>query len=53
MLSPREEAIIRAEIERLQNALMACTDGGIQDLIRTWIEEEKNKLKAGEQGPPK
>jgi hypothetical protein len=53
MLSPREMSIIRAEVGRLQNALNACTDGGIQNLIRAWIEEGKKKLKAGEQGPPK
>ena len=44
MLSRGEVAIIRAEIERLEKALKECTDGGIQDRIKAWIEEEKKKL---------
>jgi hypothetical protein len=45
MLSRREVAIIRAEIERLEKDLMReCTDSGIQDRIKAWIEEEKKKL---------
>jgi hypothetical protein len=47
MLSQGEVAIIRAEIERLEKALEECADGGIRDLVRAWIEEEKKKLKAG------
>ena len=47
MLSKREVTIIRAEIERLEKALRECTDGGIRDQIKAWIEEEKKKLKAG------
>jgi len=47
MLSRGEVAIIRAEIERLEKALKECTDGGIQDRIKAWIEEEKKKLIAG------
>jgi hypothetical protein len=47
MLSPGEVAIIRAEIERLEKALKECTDSGIQDRIKRWIEEEKEKLRAG------
>jgi hypothetical protein len=41
MLSRGEVAIIRAEIERLEKAMEECTDGGIQDQIKIWIEEEK------------
>jgi len=40
-----EVAIIRAEIERLEMALRECTDAGIQDQIKAWIEEEKKKLR--------
>jgi|HubBroStandDraft_3_1064219.scaffolds.fasta_scaffold1916599_1 hypothetical protein len=47
MLSQGELAIIGAEIKRLEKALEECADGGIRDLIRAWIEEEKKKLKAG------
>ena len=47
MLSQGEVAIIRAEIERLENALKECSDGGIKDRIKRWIEEEKKKLLAG------
>jgi hypothetical protein len=39
-------ALIRAEIERLEKALKECTDGGIRDRIKRWIEEEKKKLLA-------
>jgi hypothetical protein len=45
MLSRGEVAIIRAEIERLEMALRECTDAGIQDQIKAWIEEEKKKLR--------
>ena len=48
MLSRGEVAIIRAEIERLEKALKECTDGGIRDRIKAWIEEEKKKLRAGD-----
>jgi hypothetical protein len=44
MLSPREVEIIKAEIERLEKALKECTDGGIRDLIKAWIEDKKKKL---------
>jgi hypothetical protein len=44
MLSRGEVAIIRAEIERLEKALRECTDSGIRDRIKAWIEEEKKKL---------
>jgi hypothetical protein len=47
MLSEGEVAIIRAEIERLEKALRECTDGGIRDRIKAWIEEEKKKLLVG------
>jgi hypothetical protein len=48
MLSRGEVAIIRAEIERLEKALRECTDGGIRDRIRAWIDEEKKKLRSGD-----
>jgi hypothetical protein len=48
MLSRGEVAMIRAEIERLEKALKECTDGGIRDRIKAWIEEEEKKLLAGE-----
>jgi hypothetical protein len=41
MLSGGEVAIIRAEIARLEKALGECTDGGIRERIKTWLEEEK------------
>ena len=47
ILSGGEVARIRAEIERLEKALQECTDSGIRDRIRAWIEEEKKKLVAG------
>ena len=48
MLSRGDVATIRAEIERLEKALMReCTDGRIRDRIKTWIEEGKKKLIAG------
>ncbi len=47
MLSRGEVAIIRAEIERLEKALKDCTENGIRDRIKAWIEEEKEKLTAG------
>jgi len=40
-----EVAIIRAEIERLEKALRECTDGGIRDRVKLWIEAEKKKLR--------
>jgi hypothetical protein len=49
MLSRGEVATIRAEIERLEKALRDCTDGGIRDRIKAWIEEEKKKLMAGDE----
>jgi hypothetical protein len=45
MLSRGDVATIRAEIERLEKALRECTDGGIRDRIKAWIEEEKKKLR--------
>jgi hypothetical protein len=47
MLSRGDVATIRAEIERLEKALKECTDGGIRNRIKAWIEEEKRKLIAG------
>ena len=47
MLSRGEVAVIRAEIERLEKALRECTDGGIRNRIKAWIEEEKKELRAG------
>jgi hypothetical protein len=44
MLSRGEVAIIRAEIERLEKAVEECTDSGIRDRIKAWIEEEQKKL---------
>ena len=49
MLSRGDVAIIRAEIEKLEKALRECADGGIQDRIKAWIEEEKKKLLAGDE----
>ena len=48
MLSRGGVAMIRAEIERLEKALKECSDGGIRERIKAWIEEEKKKLMAGE-----
>ena len=48
MLPRGEVAIIRAEIERLEKALMICADGGIRKRIEVWIEEEKKKLISGD-----
>jgi hypothetical protein len=52
MLSSGEVAIVRAEIERLEKALRECTDGGIRDRIKAWIEEEKRKLIADDEQHP-
>jgi hypothetical protein len=46
MLSRGEVATIKAEIERLEKAL-ECTDAGIRDRIKAWVEEEEKKLIAG------
>jgi len=48
MLSAAERAIIKAEIEMLQKARQECNDGGIRKKIDAWIEEQKQKLAAGE-----
>jgi hypothetical protein len=44
MLSRGDEAIIRAEIERLEKVCRECTDSGIRQRIEAWIEAEKRKL---------
>jgi hypothetical protein len=48
MLSRRELASIRAEIERLETALKECTDSGIRKQIEVWIDSNKKKLLSGE-----
>jgi len=49
MLSPKEIATIRAELERLEKARMDCTDSGLKRWIETAIEKQKKKL-VSEQG---
>jgi len=44
MLSPSEIATIRAEIERLEEALKNCYDNGLRKWIEAAIEEQKKKL---------
>jgi hypothetical protein len=44
MLSSGEIAQIRAEINRLEEALKECRDEGIRKRIIAWIEEQKKKL---------
>jgi len=44
MLSRGDVASIRAEIERLEKALNVCTDGGIRERIKAWIEEENKEV---------
>jgi hypothetical protein len=51
MLSPRDRAIIKAEIERLEKAQRECNDGGIRKQIDEWIVEQRKKLAAGEYSP--
>jgi hypothetical protein len=47
MLSVEEIAQVKAEIERLERLRKACTDTGIRNRIRAWIEAEKKKLASG------
>jgi hypothetical protein len=44
MLSPREIAQIRTEIERLEELRKECADSGIRKSIEAWIEAEEKKL---------
>jgi hypothetical protein len=46
VLSPREIATLKGELEKLEKARRECTDSGIRKLIDAWIEEKK-KLKSG------
>jgi hypothetical protein len=48
MLLRGDVATIRAEIERLENALKECTDSGIRKQIEVWIDDDKRKLLSGE-----
>jgi hypothetical protein len=50
MLSPAEIATIRAEIERLEEALKNCYDNGLRRWIEAVIENQKKKLASLEQG---
>ena len=47
MLSPKDIAKLKAEIERLERAGKACTDTRIQNRIEALIEELKQKLASG------
>jgi hypothetical protein len=38
MLPPEENARIKAEIERLENLRVECTDSGIRKRIEAWQE---------------
>jgi hypothetical protein len=42
-----EIATIRAEIERLEEALSNCYDNGLRKWIEAVIEEQKKKLTSG------
>ena len=46
MISRKDVAVIRTEIERLQRAHRECTDSGVQKQINAWIEAQKQKLVA-------
>jgi hypothetical protein len=47
MLTPEEIAIIKAEIDRLEQARKECIDSGIAKWIDAGIEEQKKKLAFG------
>jgi hypothetical protein len=44
MLTPKEVAIIKAEIDRLERAHKDCSDSGLTKWIEAAIEEQKMKL---------
>jgi hypothetical protein len=44
MLSPKEIAQSKAEIERLEKLHDECADSGIRKRIEAWIEEQKKLL---------
>jgi len=44
MLSPKEIAKIKAEVEMLEKAREYCADSGLKILIEAWINEQKNRL---------
>ena len=48
MLSAKEIARIRADIQRLEKARDECTDSGIRKRIEAWIEHEKRTLESTE-----
>jgi hypothetical protein len=43
MLQPSEE--VRAELEMLETALLDCNDSSIQEVIKDWIVEAKQRIK--------
>ena len=47
MLTPKEVAIIKAEIDRLERAHKDCSDSGLTKWIEAAIEEQKRKLASG------
>jgi hypothetical protein len=51
MLPPKEIAMNKAEIERLEKLCKECTDSGIQERIAAWIVAEKKKLKSSQPKP--
>jgi hypothetical protein len=42
MLSASDK--IKAEVEKLQSALLQCTDSGIRKVIEDWIAEARQRL---------
>jgi len=44
MLKPKEVAVIKAEIDRLEKALKNCADSGLRRWIEVAIEKQKKKL---------
>jgi hypothetical protein len=50
MLSPAKVAQIEAEIEKLELALRACSDSGLQAAIESRIKTLKQELANGQRG---
>jgi hypothetical protein len=47
VLSPSARGLIKAEIDRLEEARKQCNDTRIQKVIEGWIEEQKKQLAEG------
>jgi hypothetical protein len=49
MLSPKEIAKIKSEIELLENGREQCADSGLKKLIEAWIAKLRQKLESESQ----